>query len=186
MRESNFRYAGKLGTQRSRLQDQIDEIEKNPEKYGDEGYQNKLGYQRNIEAIDEEIKNRHKLNAEIEKTMTEMQEYRDRLLQSNVSVDAPRGSFKRNLSERSAAIGLAMGATMAGSFVNLYSQGSSADKAMRDNLVYAGQSTGQKGTNWGKFESNTINAGLAGKLGVTGQEMMEYQNSIFRMPGTMD
>jgi hypothetical protein len=183
MRESNFRYAGKLGTQRSRLQDQIDEIEKNPEKYGDEGYQNKLGYQRNIEAIDEEIKNRHKLNAEIEKTMTEMQEYRDRLLQSNVSVDAPRGSFKRNLSERSAAIGLAMGATMAGSFVNLYSQGSSADKAMRDNLVYAGQSTGQKGTNWGKFESNTINAGLAGKLGVTGQEMMEYQNSYLQNAG---
>lgn len=184
MREANFKHAGSLGIQRSRLQQQIDEIEQNPEKYGDDGYHKKIGFQRNIEAIDEEIQNRNRLNAELEKTMVEMQEYRDRLTNNNVSVDAKRGSFARNMSERSAAIGLAMGGTIAGTFVNLYSQGRSVDQATRDQEIYFGQSSGMNGKGWTNWESNLFNQSKNNHaLGFTPQQQMTFMNDYLQNAG---
>ena len=183
-REKNFKDSGSLGTQRQMLKDKINDIEQNPEKHGDNSYHTKLGYQRDIEAIDEEIKHRNRLNAEIEKTMVAMQENRDKLLENHVEVDARRGTFARNMSERSAAIGLAMGGTIAGTFVNMYSQGRSVDQATRGQEMYFGQSSGMDGSKWNKWETGLINQGKNNyALGFTAQQQMQFMNDYLQNAG---
>jgi hypothetical protein len=180
-REDNFNKMIEIGRERTRLHEQIKEIENNPTATQDD-IDRKIAYQQEIQAMDKEVEARVELNRAIERTIKNMQKYNEAV--QGIEVKPKRGSFSGMIYERAPAIGLALGGAMGATVGGLYHRGSSINKGLRDDEITIGQRTDTSGDQWRDGIRNAaINAGLQNKLGFSGQEMMTFQNSYLSRHG---
>jgi len=179
-KSDNLNRLTEMGMERSRISKQIKDIERNPQATQRE-IDKKIALQQTIEAMDKEWHARMELNKAIERTTANME-------QRNASVQdvtvKPGGTMSRMLYERAPAIGLAVTGAVAGTVGSLYHQGASINKGMRDDEISIGQRTGTAGGNWREdIRNGALNAGLADRLGMSGQEMIAFQDSYLSKKG---
>lgn len=176
----NLNRLTEMGMERSRISKQIKDIERNPQATQRE-IDKKIALQQTIEAMDKEWHARMELNKAIERTTANM-EQRNASIQ-DVTVK-PGGDFGKMLYERAPAIGLALTGAVAGTVGSLYHQGASINKGMRDDEISIGQRIGMDGSQWREqIRNGALNAGLADKLGMSGQEMIAFQDSYLSKKG---
>lgn len=171
-----------LGQQRSSIQEKIEEIE-NKQLRTPEDLDRKIGYDATLKSIDEEMEKRIELNRALDRTISDMRMFNERL--EGVTQRHSRDTARGMMYERAPAIGLAtMGA--AGLFAGgLYSRGSSAKQGFRDDVVSIGQRTEQD--DWRtNVRDNAMDAGLDEYRGFTTQEMLSFQNSYLSNRGFQD
>ncbi|ALA13022.1 tail associated lysin [Bacillus phage TsarBomba] len=179
-RSDNINRLTEMGMERSRISKQIKDIERNPQATQRE-IDKKIALQQTIEAMDKEWHARMELNKAIERTTANM-EQRSASVQ-DVTVK-PGGTMSRMLYERAPAIGLAVTGAMAGTVGSLYHQGASINKGMRDDEISIGQRIGMDGSQWrDQIRDGALNAGLANKLGMSGQEMIAFQDNYLSKKG---
>ncbi|QEG13763.1 putative tapemeasure protein [Bacillus phage vB_BspM_MarvelLand] len=179
-RSDNINRLTEMGMERSRISKQIKDIERNPQATQRE-IDKKIALQQTIEAMDKEWHARMELNKAIERTTANM-EQRSASVQ-DVTVK-PGGTMSRMLYERAPAIGLAVTGAVAGTVGSLYHQGASINKGMRDDEISIGQRIGMDGSQWrDKIRNGALDAGLADKLGMSGQEMIAFQDSYLSKKG---
>ncbi|AEW47213.1 putative tail lysin 2 [Bacillus phage BCP78] len=176
----NLNRLTEMGMERSRISKQIKDIERNPQATQRE-IDKKIALQQTIEAMDKEWHARMELNKAIERTTANM-EQRSASVQ-DVTVK-PGGTMSRMLYERAPAIGLAVTGAVAGTVGSLYHQGASINKGMRDDEISIGQRIGMDGSQWREqIRNGALNAGLADKLGMSGQEMIAFQDNYLSKKG---
>lgn len=177
----NLRVMTEMSTQVSSLMKQIKKIEENPTATRAD-MDRKLEMQKNIEAMDKEFESRIELNRVLDRTIANMEKYNKTV--QNVTVKPERGTFKGMAYERAPAIGLAITGAMAAALGSLYHQGASIDKGMRQDEISIGQRIGMDGSQWREdIRNNALNSGLKDKLGMSGQEMIGFQENYLSKRG---
>ncbi|UGO49170.1 tapemeasure [Bacillus phage vB_BanH_Emiliahah] len=179
-KESNVNRLTEIGMERSRISKQIKSIEQNPQATQRE-IDKKIALQQTIEAMDDEWHALMKLNKAIDRTTANMEKRGESVQDVTVK---PGGTMSRMLYERAPAIGLAVTGAMAGTVGSLYHQGASINKGMRDDEISIGQRIGMDGSQWrDQIRNGALNAGLADKLGMSGQEMIAFQDNYLSKKG---
>ncbi|AMQ66605.1 tail associated lysin [Bacillus phage Shbh1] len=183
-RERNRNALAELGMERSRLTQEIKDIERNPQNTP-EDIDRKIALQQTVRAIDDEFESRLQLNKTLDRTIENMEKYNKTLERQNVEVKPERGTMRGMMYERAPAIGLALGGAVAGVFGGLYARGSSVNRSMRDDIISIGQRTDQE--DWRtNVRDNAFEAGLADRLGFTGQQMLSFQTAYLSNRGFQD
>lgn len=180
-REHNLNAMVEMGRERTRLHQQIKNIEDNPTAT-QEQIDRKIAYQQEIQAMDKEYESRIELNKVLERTISNMQRYNASV--QGIELKPERGTFWGMVYERAPAIGLALGGASGGVVGNLYNQGAGYSKGMRDDEITIGQRTDSDGATWrDAIRNGALNAGLKDRLGFTGQEMLTFQNNYLSNHG---
>ena len=181
-KRSNIDAMTLLGQERTELTRKIQEIQTNPNAT-QKDIDRKIAMQQTVESIDKEREARMELNRALERTISNMKKYNERVTQDGgVEVKPERGTFRGMIYERSPAIGLALGAAAGGVVGGLYSHGAQLNKSMRDDVIGIGQHTGQD--NWTEtIRDNALEAGLKDRLGFGGQDMLAFQNNYLSNAG---
>ncbi|AMO26013.1 hypothetical protein Blue_191 [Bacillus phage Deep Blue] len=177
----NMRRMTEMSTSVSSLMKQIKKIEEKPTATRAE-MDRKLEMQKNIESMDKEFESRVELNRVLDRTIANMEKYNQTV--QGVTVKPERGTFKGMAYERAPAIGLAITGAMATALGSLYHQGASIDKGMRQDEISIGQRVGMDGSQWrDNIRNNALNAGLENRLGMSGQEMIGFQENYLSKRG---
>lgn len=182
-REENKQEMTSLGLERTRLFNEIKRIESEGLV---EEIDKKIAMQQTIQAIDEEMAARAELNRTLARTIRNMEEYNNKVLEGKdgkgVEVKPERGTFKGMMYERAPAIGLALGGAVGLAFGGLYQKGSSINQSMRDDVISIGQRTRQN--DWRtNVRDQAFDSGMEDYLGFTGQEMLNFQNAYLSNRG---
>jgi Phage tail lysozyme len=183
-RSSNLDEMTHIGQERTRISRQIKDIEENPQATQRE-IDKKIALQQTVQSMDDEMEARMELNRVLNRTIKNMDEYNDRVTKDGgVEVKPERGTFRGMVYERSPAIGLALGAAFGGVFGSLYQQGAQNNRAMRDDIVHIGQSSGIDSREWRtQVRDNALDAGISDRLGLTGQDMLAFQQNYLTNTG---
>ncbi|AHJ87045.1 putative tail lysin II [Bacillus phage BCP8-2] len=177
----NLRRMTEMSTTVSSLMKQIKKIEEKPTATRAE-LDRKLEMQKNIESMDKEFESRIELNRVLDRTIANMEKYNNTV--QGVTVKPERGTFKGMAYERAPAIGLAITGAMAAALGSLYHQGASIDKGMRQDEISIGQRIGMDGSQWREdIRNNALNSGLKDRLGLSGQEMIGFQENYLSKRG---
>jgi len=177
----NIRRMTEMSTSVTSLMKQIKKIEEKPQATKAE-MDRKLEMQRTIESMDKEFESRTELNRVLERTIANMERYNSTV--QGVTVKPERGTFKGMAYERAPAIGLAITGAVAAALGSLYHQGASIDKGMRQDEISIGQRIGMDGSQWREdIRNNALNSGLKDKLGMSGQEMIGFQENYLSKRG---
>ncbi|QFP93359.1 UNVERIFIED_ORG: putative tail lysin 2 [Xanthomonas phage Xoo-sp15] len=177
----NFKRMTEMSTTVSSLMKQIKKIEEKPEATRAE-MDRKLEMQKTIESMDKEFESRTELNRVLDRTIANMEKYNSTV--QGVTVKPERGTFKGMAYERAPAIGLAVTGAVAAALGSLYHQGASIDKGMRQDEISIGQRIGMDGSQWREdIRNNALNSGLKDKLGMSGQEMIGFQENYLSKRG---
>jgi hypothetical protein len=183
-RNSNLDEMTRIGQERTRISRQIKDIEENPQATQRE-IDKKIALQQTVQSMDDEMEARMELNRVLNRTIKNMEEYNDRVTKDGgVEVKPERGTFRGMVYERSPAIGLALGAAFGGVFGSLYQQGAQNNRAMRDDIVHIGQSSGIDSREWRtQIRDNALDEGIANRMGLTGQDMLAFQQNYLTNRG---
>lgn len=183
-RKNNLDYLTRMGQERTSITKQIKDIETNPEATQHE-IDKKIALQQTIASMDKEMEARMELNNVLNRTISNMERYNQRVTENGgVEVKPERGTFRGMVYERAPAIGLALGGAMAGVAGSLYSQGASINQSIRDDVISVGQHTGTDGADWRtNIRDNALEAGLQDKLGFKGQDMLAFQQNYLSNEG---
>jgi len=147
-RNSNLDEMTRIGQERTRLSRQIKDIEENPQSTQRE-IDKKIALQQTVQSMDDEMEARMELNRVLNRTIKNMEEYNDRVTKDGgVEVKPERGTWRGMMYERAPAIGLALGGAVGGVFGSLYNTGAQNNRAMRDDIVHIGQSSGIDSREW--------------------------------------
>lgn len=170
-----------LGQRRSGLHDQVKRIEQNP--FATQGeVDKKIAMQGEIEQIDKEWEARMELNKALEQTITGMKKYNSAL--QGVEQKPERGTFRGMAYERAPAIGLALTGALTAAVMGMYNKGAGLSRAMRPDEISIGQRTDTKGSLWrSQIRNGALNAGLANRLGFSGQDMLGFENNYLSNNG---
>lgn len=177
----NLRRMTEMSTTVSSLMKQIKKIEEKPTATRAE-MDRKLEMQKTIESMDKEFESRTELNRVLDRTIANMEKYNSTV--QGVTVKPERGTFKGMAYERAPAIGLAITGAVAAALGSLYHQGASIDKGMRQDEISIGQRVGMDGSKWREdIRNNALNSGLKDRLGLSGQEMIGFQENYLSKRG---
>ncbi len=177
----NLRRMTEMSTTVSSLMKQIKKIEEKPTATRAE-MDRKLEMQKTIESMDKEFESRTELNRVLDRTIANMEKYNSTV--QGVTVKPERGTFKGMAYERAPAIGLAITGAVAAALGSLYHQGASIDKGMRQDEISIGQRVGMDGSQWREsIRNNALNSGLKDRLGLSGQEMIGFQENYLSKRG---
>ncbi|AXQ67757.1 peptidoglycan hydrolase [Bacillus phage Kioshi] len=177
----NIRRMTEMSTTVSSLMKQIKKIEEKPTATRAD-MDRKLEMQKNIESMDKEFESRIELNRVLDRTIANMEKYNKTV--QDVTVKPERGTFKGMAYERAPAIGLAITGAVAAAVGSLYHQGASIDKGMRQDEISIGQRVGMDGSQWREnIRNNALNSGLKDRLGLSGQEMIGFQENYLSKRG---
>lgn len=170
-----------IGTTLSKYAEQIKAIESKPDASVSD-FQRREKLQASIKELDKEWQARTKLNKVLTNTTNNMEGYNESV--QGVRTKANRNSVPGMLHERAPAIGLAITGAVAAAVGSLYHQGASASKGMRDQEIFLGQATGTKGDNWRTdIRNNAMKSGLKNDLGMTGGDMLSFQENYINKKG---
>ncbi|QIW88686.1 putative tail lysin 2 [Bacillus phage P59] len=183
-RSGNLEEMTRIGQERTKISRQIKDIEENPQATQRE-IDKKIALQQTVQSMDDEMEARMELNRVLNRTIKNMEEYNDRVTKDGgVEVKPERGTFRGMVYERSPAIGLALGAAAGGIFGSLYQQGAQNNRAMRDDIVHIGQSSGIDSREWRtQIRDNALDEGIANRMGLTGQDMLAFQQNYLSNRG---
>lgn len=177
----NLKRMTEMSTTVNSLMKQIKKIEEKPTATRAE-LDRKLEMQKNIESMDKEFESRIELNRVLDRTIANMEKYNKTV--QDVTVKPERGTFKGMAYERAPAIGLAITGAVAATVGSLYHQGASIDKGMRQDEISIGQRIGMDGSQWREsIRNNALNSGLKDRLGMSGQEMIGFQENYLSKRG---
>lgn len=179
--EENRQKITELGQERSRIDMRIKDIESDPMSGIDPVLiDRKVGLDQTKQAIDAEIDARLELSRTLSRTISNLESYNDRV--QGVEVKPERGTFQGMVYERAPAIGLALTGAVGYTLGSMYNRGSSAEQSMRDDVISIGQRTGQ--TDWRtNVRDNAMDLGRGDGLGLTGQEMLAFQEAYISQRG---
>jgi hypothetical protein len=185
-KEVNIDKMTKDAQRRTVLSGQVKEINENP-KATEQDQTKKILLDNEIKEIDAEREARMELNRVLEENIANMKKYKDRLVNNpdgNVEVKPERGTTQGMAYERASSIGLTITGILAATIAAFYGQGAGLSKAMRPDVMSMGQRTGMVGRNWNyNIQDYALKAGLANKLGFSGQEMLDFQNNYLSNKG---
>ena len=183
-RDINLNEMTRIGQERTKLSSNIKKIELN-ENASQEDIDRKIAFQQTIESMDKEMEARMELNRVLDRTIANMKEYGNRVTKDNgVEVKPERGTTRGMMYERAPAIGLAIMGAVGGSMGALYSKGGSVNESMRDDTIAIGQQTETAGADWRySIRDNAFEMGLSEKLGMSGQDMLAFQQNYMSNEG---
>lgn len=188
LREDNKESMVDLGFERTRLGKEIETIQS--QEYTTQAERDKVvAMQRTIEAIDEEWDARDTLNETLERTTANLKAFDKQIREADdgkgAEVKPERGTFRGMVYERAPAIGLALGGAVGMAFGGLYSKGTQVNQSIRDDVISIGQRTGQD--DWREnVRLQAMRAGMDDYLGLSGQEMLNFQNAYLSNRGFQD
>lgn len=179
MREDNELRINDLNKQINTIDQELSQLAKNTSKTNQERINEESALKNSRRVLEDTIKAFQEMNTTIGGFDETIKQTANKM--NDVKVDANPESIAGQIASRSNSIGIAIMGSLIGSFAGMYSKGATANKAMREPSIRAGQVTGN--SDFRAVRKQAQEAGLEKGINYKGGEMLEFQDSILSSMG---